>query len=265
MKNPFSASHIISYSMAASAARRLLSIAGFGSGTSVSSSGEMKAMRKALGLAGLSMDKPMLFIDAGGHIGEWTQAALASFSRSKIHAFEPSMIHASAFTAKLFPADRVTLTIAALGRESGKAVLFKDQNTTGLASMTKRDLSHHGIEMRIEESIEVQTLDDYCEKNSIAHVDFLKIDVEGHELDVLAGASALLKRGAISALQFEFGGCNIDTRTYFRDFYKLLEPLGFSIYIIRPNGDLARIVRYREFLEQFTTTNYIAVKNGKAI
>jgi FkbM family methyltransferase len=260
MKNPFSASHIISYSVAASIARRFLSIAGFGSGTSVSSSGEMKAMRKALDLAGVVMDKPMLFIDAGGHIGEWTQAALATFRHSKIHAFEPSMVHANAFEANFFPADRVTLTRAALGREAGSAVLFKDQNTTGLASMTKRDLSHHGIEMRIEEAIDVQTLDDYCANNNITHVDFLKIDVEGHELDVLAGASSLLKRGAISALQFEFGGCNIDTRTYFRDFYKLLEPLGFSIHVIRSNGDLARITRYREFLEQFTTTNYIAVK-----
>ena len=124
MKNPFSASHIVPYSMAASIARRFLSIAGFGSGTSVSSSGEMKAMRKALDLAGLAVDGPMLFIDAGGHIGEWTQAALASFPQSNIYAFEPSMVHANAFAAKLFPADRVTFTRAALGRESGSAVLF---------------------------------------------------------------------------------------------------------------------------------------------
>ena len=52
-------------------------------------------------------------------------------------------------------------------------------------------------------------------KNKFSKIDLLKLDVEGHELYLLSAKKFISK---ISVIQFEFGGCNIDTRTYFRDF-----------------------------------------------
>lgn len=52
--------------------------------------------------------------------------------------------------------------------------------------------------------------------------------VEGHELDVLAGAEEALK--SVQLVQFEFGGCNIDTRTYFQDFFYFFQQHGFAIH-----------------------------------
>lgn len=40
----------------------------------------------------------------------------------------------------------------------------------------------------------VVTLDDFCEAESIDHVNFIKCDVEGHEIAVLRGALALIAR-----------------------------------------------------------------------
>jgi len=58
-------------------------------------------------------------------------------------------------------------------------------------------------------------------------------------------------------IQFEFGGCNIDTRTFFQDFWYLLTKYGFSFYRIAPKG-VFKQDSYNENLETFTTTNYLA-------
>ena len=63
----------------------------------------------------------------------------------------------------------------------------------------------------------------------------------------------------ISVIQFEFGGCNIDTRTFFQDFWYFFQDNGFDIYRVSPIG-LIKVKKYNERDEIFTTTNYIAKK-----
>jgi hypothetical protein len=62
---------------------------------------------------------------------------------------------------------------------------------------------------------------------------------------------------ATNIFQFEFGGCNIDSRTYFQDFWYFFKENNFVIHRITPFG-LEKIERYRESDEFFSTTNYIA-------
>ena len=54
-------------------------------------------------------------------------------------------------------------------------------------------------------------------------IDIMKLDVEGHELDVLEGSRKTIN--SIKLIQFEFGGCNIDSKTFFQDFYYFLKTL----------------------------------------
>ena len=109
--------------------------------------------------------------------------------------------------------------------------------------------------MNSEEIIELQRFDNYWEdKYSI--LDYVKIDVEGHELDVLEGFGNLIQR--VRLIQFEFGGCNIDTRTFFQDFWYYFTEKEFLIFRITPRGPLL-IKNYSEKDEIFLTTNYIAL------
>jgi hypothetical protein len=82
------------------------------------------------------------------------------------------------------------------------------------------------------------------------------MDVEGNELKVLNGSKGMLNEGKIDFIQFEFGGCNIDSRTYFQDFFYLLKER-YRIYRIIGDG-LYEIRQYREQFEIFTTTNFFA-------
>ena len=85
----------------------------------------------------------------------------------------------------------------------------------------------------------------------------LKLDVEGHELKVLNGAHSLINSNSIDFIQFEFGGCNIDSRTYFQDFFYLLNPY-YEIYRLVKDG-IVLIEHYEERHEVFVTTNYLAI------
>jgi hypothetical protein len=85
----------------------------------------------------------------------------------------------------------------------------------------------------------------------------LKVDVEGHEYNVFTGASEMMAADAIDMIQFEFGGCNIDSRTYLQDFYYLLNPK-YRLYRLVPDG-LSPMEPYNEKYELFRTTNFVAI------
>ena len=78
------------------------------------------------------------------------------------------------------------------------------------------------------------------------------------------GAARTLERGGISALTFEFGSGNVNSRTFFRDFWELLSGHGYRIERIIPGGRTVPVDNYGEELEYFRgATNYIAtLRNG---
>jgi len=108
------------------------------------------------------------------------------------------------------------------------------------------------------EAIKLTTIDAYCAENQIERIHFLKLDIEGHELNALNGAKKMIKDNRIDFIQFEFGGCNIDSRTYFQDFYYFLKD-NYTIYRILKDG-IYELSNYKEIYEIFITTNFLAIK-----
>lgn len=82
--------------------------------------------------------------------------------------------------------------------------------------------------------------------------------MEGHEVDVLAGARQLIGSGTIDAVQFEFGGASIDTRRFLRDVVRELGP-AYPIRRILPDG-LSRPIPVDERDEIFVLHNYAALR-----
>lgn len=202
-------------------------------------------------------------VDAGANRGEWSQGILNSCSNfEKLLSIEPSIAHRTALREFSDADPRIAFEAVAVGATSGQMSLYSDQAGSGLASLYPRELGHDGIDFSVTEIVTVTTLDFLADHHNISTVSFLKLDLEGHELEALRGASRLLNEGRVEALSFEFGGCNIDSRTYFKDFWKLLvEEHSFRLFRLLPQRRLLTLHRYSESLERFTWQNVLALRS----
>jgi FkbM family methyltransferase len=151
----------------------------------------------------------------------------------------------------------------AIGSIPATLELFFDEEGSGFASLYQRDIRHVGVEMNHSVEVPVLTLDDLALKHNLSAIDFLKLDLEGHEFEALKGAKRLFQQNKIRAIAFEFGACNIDSRTYFKDFWQLLVyEYGFTMYRIAPGRKLISMQSYNESLERFSWQNILACAPG---
>lgn len=197
--------------------------------------------------------------DVGANSGNYAKALSEVFSsKAKIYSFEPAKKTYELFLETTKNIDNIIPNNIGFSDKESDQTLFTNSESSGLASVYQRNLDHFGIDMNITEQIKLSTIDKYCIENKIGRIHFLKMDVEGHELSALKGAKNMIEEGKIDFIQFEFGGCNIDSRTYFQDFYYLLKDK-YKIYRILKDG-IHELPTYKETHEIFITINYLAVK-----
>ena len=230
---------------------------GIGSGSEVSTSGEEAMFR----ILKEKIKPPYCVFDVGSNKGQFLKLTLENIGTDdySIHCFEPGHGTFKSLKASFKEDKRINLNNIGLGKEKGDAILNYNNAGSGLASLTKRRLDHFGIDFSQSEKVRVSTIDDYCLENAINHIHLLKIDIEGHELDALAGAKKMFTSKSVDIITFEFGGCNIDTRIFFQDFWYFFKEINKDIYRITPSGYLHPVGSYKEIHEQFRTINFIAI------
>lgn len=223
-------------------------------------SGSHSLAREIAVLAGLAAGKPKLALDIGGNVGEYTAGLIDLYPGLEVHVFEPATVNIARLGARFGTGSGVTVVPCAVSDHEGEAPIYSNAPGSGLTSLSQRKLDHMGIPFTEQETIRLIRIEAYWREVLGARpIDLVKIDIEGHELAALHGFGAAL--AATRAVQFEFGGANIDTRTYFRDFWYLFTEAGFDLYRITPLGP-QRLHRYQERDEFFSTTNYVAVRRA---
>ena len=141
------------------------------------------ARLKSLGFA------PGVVYDIGAYRGGWARVAFEVFPSAKFVLFEANADHAGALAALGH-----RHVIAALGAEDGGRRPFhvpRAGDVTG-ASLYVEKTTHYAaanVDMRAVETVRLDTL---VARERLPAPDLAKIDVQGAELDVLAGAAATL-------------------------------------------------------------------------
>lgn len=133
-------------------------------------------------------------IDIGAHKGAFTYWMTRQVGKSgRVVAFEPIKTLADYLRHVKHTVHLPNLIVeqAALADCGGHRMLYMPRDSyLGMTSFTPSSnaLGHDEVE------VVTYTLDAYLHRHSSPHVDFIKCDVEGHELDVLQGAKETLAR-----------------------------------------------------------------------
>jgi FkbM family methyltransferase len=233
----------------------------YGRASNYRHNGETQALAT---VARMITSDPAVLFDVGGNKGEFTRGIIESWRGRNfdLHVFEPSLKTFAILkdSVQTPPSGSVHLHNLGLGDKVGKVELYYDREGSGLASVYHRDLAFRNIQFDGHETIQLTTLDNFCEEHRIDAIDFLKLDVEGHELAVLQGGRKMFDSKKVRVVQFEFGGCNIDSRTFFRDYFNFFKE-DFRLYRILSDG-IGAIPAYSEKLEVFQSANYLAIRKG---
>jgi len=130
-------------------------------------------------------------IDVGAHKGAYTYwMARRVGSRGTVFAIEPQNRLIGPLNAAFAGMRQVRVVEAAASDRSAESVLMSiRRDSTHGASLD--GLEGEGVDTA---SVRTVSLDDFLQSQAIGRLDFVKIDAEGHELRILAGAMRLLER-----------------------------------------------------------------------
>lgn len=203
----------------------------------------------------------MIIFDIGGNIGNYSAIILKKCKQYKIdytiHIFEPTKSCFSILNEKFGTNKSIILNNFGLSDASTKAKIYYDKENSGLASLYRRNLKAYNIRLDKSEAVDLKRMVDYINERKIPRIDFSKIDIEGHELFAFKGFGPYLSSKFITAIQFEYGGANLDSHTSLMEIYTLLEGQGFEIFKIKPKYLERR--KYQPYMENFVYPNYVTI------
>lgn len=205
----------------------------------------------------------IIFFDVGANVGNFTKLFQRYYGDriKKIHCFEPNKSVYEILTNTNKNNQNIIINNYGLSHEEGIKKLEFPGNLTVLGSIFKRPVF---IERRLGEinSIEIKlsTLDKYVEEKDIKSIDYLKIDTEGNEMNVLLGAENSFKHKKIVCGQIEYGACYLDAGTTIKDVYYFLTKHGYSLYDVEKHFFFTEKNTENE---DFELRNYFFVRTAK--
>jgi FkbM family methyltransferase len=184
---------------------------------------EVKAV---LALREMCGPDPIVF-DVGSNKGDW--ASILAPNVKEIHVFEPNIVLLHYSMVRFDTLKNVVYNNVALFSESKEAdFFFFTNNNNGLSSLYYNE---YWVELNLpmqKGKTKTITLDSYWQNDSA--IDFLKIDVEGADFDVLIGAERLLKNKQIRFIQIEYSTHYQLAGRTFQDVIDWIHGYGYEIY-----------------------------------
>ena len=172
------------------------------------------------------------------------------------HSFEPVPDTYAELSRCIGSNDRVRLNQMALSENPSTNLQMWTDGRDGQMSSATAPPGDAGRSLFVP----CTTGDEYLSSHSIDHIHLLKIDVEGHEMEVLRGFRRSFEREAIDVVQFEFTLWAAVARRWLASYYDFFSQWDYRIGKLWPR--FVRWSDYRPEDEQFMRCNFVAARVG---
>ncbi|MBN1218978.1 MAG: FkbM family methyltransferase [Anaerolineae bacterium] len=142
--------------------------------------------------------------DVGANVGQSSKVYLARFPSSHIYCFEPVGDTFRQLQDNLKDNERVNCYQLALGSSKSKGIMII-QGRSIMSFLLGQSIKSPINNDVTTESVDIITLDEFCHTKRIDQINYLKIDTEGGDLEVLKGSLNMLTEQRIDLVEVEAG------------------------------------------------------------
>ena len=181
-------------------------------------------------------DQPFCVVDIGAHDGDFTRAFSSKFNVARARMVEALPSKAEKLRTEFQP-PQYTVVECAVSDRTGPAnfEMNEDQASSSLLKIHRHlpELSAVRLGKSTTLTVQTRTLDDIAIEAGITKIDLLKIDVQGAEAKVLAGASHILGRTRFVFVEVSFKPLYENSPSFF-DIYAQMDAAGFGLLEVTP-------------------------------
>ncbi len=163
--------------------------------------------------------------DVGANVGQSARKFAREFPAATIHSFEPFAATFEGLQAAARGSDgRIVPHPLACSDADGSVDVAVETGSTSQMNQLKVAAGAGDSVERIN----LTRIDTFCTQHGIERIDILKTDTEGHDRNVLAGASRMLGGGHVRCVISEVGFLDDRQHTSFTEVFMLLREYGFE-------------------------------------
>ncbi len=204
---------------------------------------------------------PVVVLDVGANVGDYAQAVLKA-TKAQVHCFEPQPAVAEVLRANLADfGDRAVVVESGVGATESRLKLHYNPDSSELASFSEEVNQIGYVNNAQSVEVPVTTLDAYVAHAGLDRVDFIKIDTEGYEREVLLGAQHVIGTLRPKLIQLEFNWHHLLRGITMYGLAQLLP--GYDLYQLTPGG-WARRDPMDPMANVFRHSNFVFVLRGVA-
>jgi len=216
--------------------------------------GEYKFLRSYL-------KENMIVFDVGANIGEYARYVFSIMPKVKIFCFEPvynTYIKLVGNLAEEIQKKIIICNNLGLSNDIKESEIIIYNEYDGRNSIHFNPLHKYNRNILRKEKVKLYSLTKYVQENNIPKIDFLKIDVEGHEIKVIEGALDLIKSKMIKCIQFEYNNNWKSAGFKIEDLFGKLTNYQFKLYRLTIWGKIS-VNHFNKKLENYKHANYVAI------
>lgn len=188
-----------------------------------------KEIQSVEGVLTFLNEKPVVF-DIGANKGVWANIILNRFGDNcDIHLFEPNKMLLDYCRIQYEYKQNITYNEVAAYKENTTLKFHYFENFNNELSSIYKGEDWEDLPVK-EREVKAFKIDTYCSAHNIEYIDYLKIDAEGSDVDVLEGSLGMLKAGKIGVVQIEYGGHYPRANRTFNEVFKMVEGTGYNVY-----------------------------------